>query len=101
MIQSQLDLCLYFNCEKTVFVLIWVDNIAIFADTDQSIPLIIEQLSMSITMEKRGQLEFFLGTEVNFENDYVTFNQKQYIENLIEIWKCGCYKSVHIPIEKF
>ena len=66
LIQSHMDLCLYFNCEKTVFVLIWVANIAIFADTDQSIPLIIKQLSMSITMEKRGQLEFFFGQESEF-----------------------------------
>ena len=37
--------------------------------------------------------------EVKFENDYVTFSQKQYIEKLIEIWKCDYHKSVHIPIE--
>ena len=99
LIQSQMDPCLYFNSEKTVFVLIWVDDIAIFADTDQSIHLIIEQLSNSITFEMRGQLELLLGMEVKFENDYVTFNQKQYIEKLIEIWKCDYYKSVHIPLE--
>ena len=95
LIQSQMDPCLYFNSEKTVFVLIWVDDIAIFADTDQSIHLIIEQLSKSITLEKRGQLELFLGMEVKFENDYVTFNQKQYIEKLIEIWKYDLQKRPH------
>ena len=55
--QSQMDPRLYFNSVKTVFVLIWVDDIALFADTDQSIHLIIEQLSKSITLEKRGQLQ--------------------------------------------
>ena len=33
--------------------------------------------------------------EMKFENNYVTFNQKQYIE----IVKCDYYKSVHIPIQ--
>ena len=37
--------------------------------------------------------------EVKLENDYLTFNQKQDIAKLIEIWKCDCYNSVHIPIE--
>ena len=69
LIQSQMDPCLYFNSEKTVFVLIWVDDNATFADTDQSIHLTIEQLSKTITLEKRGQLELFLDMEVKFEND--------------------------------
>ena len=81
LIQPQMDPCLYFNSETTVFVLIWVDDIATFADTDQYIHLIIEKLSKSITLEKRGQL--FLGMKVKFENKFVTFNQKQFIEKLI------------------
>ena len=46
---------------------------------------------------------------MKFENDYVTFNQKQYngaeksekseAEKLVELWKCDYYKSVHIPIK--
>ena len=87
-----MDPCLHFNSKKSVFVLIWLYDIAIFAETDQSFHLIIEQLSKSIKSEKRGQLELFLGMTVKFENDYVTFNQKQYVEKLIEMWKCDYYK---------
>ena len=57
-------------------VFIWVDDIAIFADTDQPIHLNIEHLSKSITLEKRDPLDLVLDMEVKLENDYVTFTSE-------------------------
>ena len=57
--------CVYINTMTLVIIAMWVDNLMIFAKDKVTISDVKSRLNESFEMKDLGELEYFLGIQVN------------------------------------
>jgi len=72
------------NREVTIYMLIYVDDIIIVSSTDQATERLIQKLKIDFVVKDLGDLEYFLGIEVNKARDGITLSQRRYALDLLK-----------------
>ena len=69
--QSKVDACLYYqmNNEKVIFVVVWVDDIIVAANSEKYLNETKELLKQSFKMKDLGQISWFLGIQFKQTNN--------------------------------
>ena len=79
------DPCLFRNKEKTLYVIIYVDDFLITAESKKLINEIARKLSKSLSMQNLGEPKVFLGVQIerNQARKEIRISQRTYIESVI------------------
>lgn len=84
LIQSKHDDALFYNPETELYVTIYVDDIKVFAPTDDVIDKLSSFISQKYELTDIGDLKWYLGMEINrLEDDSVVLTQTKYIRDLL------------------
>jgi hypothetical protein len=95
------DPCTYVNRDKTLIILIWVDDIIIGSDSKVKIRTFKEQLGKTFKIKDLGQLRWILGMEVRRDRGRrtLTISQQAYIEHMLDTYGMSECKPVGTPTE--
>ena len=100
-IQSVYDPCLYIYRVNSgvAFLLIWVDDIVVAADSDILLKKIKSWLKIRFKMKDLGVINRFLGIKFTVENGTITMDQTKYLENKLVKYKLDSCKTRKTPCE--
>ena len=109
--QSSKDPCLFIRNESSnmLYVLIWVDDIICASSSKQILSQFKDNFSKSFKIKDIGPLAWFLGIAFHQTNDYISMNQKLYINNILNRFGMAnckprslpCDPNVHKLLEKY
>lgn len=103
-IKSKNDPCLYFKCckEYSIYVLIFVDDLLYFSDSDIQIRKFKEKLCKNFAMKDLGMACNYLGISIeqDVENGKTVINQKDYLLKVLRKYGMSDCKACNIPIDQ-
>lgn len=85
--------------EKVVSILLYVDDLIITGDAVNEIQMVRENLSVRFLMKDLGELNHFLGLEVERNAKGLFISQKKYAEDLLKKFGMQNCKSIATPME--
>ena len=69
---------------KTVYILVYVDDILVTGDNDEEVNKIISYLNHTFSIKDLGNLNYFLGIEILQKNNTeIILSQKKYISEIL------------------
>lgn len=77
------DLCIYVNKKKTIFLLVYVDDILIASRDRTMIQEIIEMLKSQFAVRDLGEARCCLGIEITKDRESFRLSQSNYIKDLL------------------
>ena len=91
LLQSTLDPCAFYSAASAtfvVFVLIYVDDIIILAETEERLQEVKEAFMTRFACKDLGQIKRFLGINVKYvPGDYVRLEQSHYAQSVTEKYR--------------
>lgn len=98
--KSTFDECFYFNELKTLFLVIYVDDIIVACKTRGLFESLVNKLSRMIKITSK-QASVFLGIQIEYDETKreVRLNQKHYIDKLLRDFKMESCNAVVTPQE--
>ncbi|KAH9390919.1 hypothetical protein TYRP_006506 [Tyrophagus putrescentiae] len=81
--QSTNDQCLYYNNNKELYVLLYVDDLLILSKNKKDSDQIKEALAQKLELKEIPKVERFCGVEINFENGKFLLSQTLLIDELV------------------
>uniref|UniRef100_A0A251RQU6 Putative ribonuclease H-like domain, Reverse transcriptase, RNA-dependent DNA polymerase n=1 Tax=Helianthus annuus TaxID=4232 RepID=A0A251RQU6_HELAN len=81
--------------EGKIVICLYVDDLIIASNSIKLITEFKESMKKEFEMTDTGQLHYFLGMELTYENGNITLSQKKYMRNLLEK-----YRMTHSLIKK-
>lgn len=100
--QSKNDVCLYSKKVhgEWVFLLIYVDDIAIVTKSNAAMSKVKKMLSSKFKVQDLGEVKQYLSIEVTRdENGVYSLNQSNYIKKIVNEFGLGDAKASNIPIQ--
>ena len=100
-IQSRYDPSLFIqrSLKRIVILLVYVDDIVVTGSDQETIGTIKRLLHSTFHMKDLGQLTYFLGLEVHFQQKGIFVNQHKYIQDLIQLVGLTNSTLVDSPME--
>ena len=100
-VQSLLDPCVYFLREKdkSVVVLVWVDDLLLAASTARLLSRIKDSLKASFKMKDLGPISFFLGMRIVQHPNTIEIDQSEYLKKVLARFKMADCKTRVTPCE--
>uniref|UniRef100_A0A8D9B1F5 Copia protein n=1 Tax=Cacopsylla melanoneura TaxID=428564 RepID=A0A8D9B1F5_9HEMI len=102
--RSKNDYCLYSRFEEglTFYVILYVDDLILCCNDLNKIQNMKNRLCKEFKMTDFGKLKFFLGIEIerDEEKGTLSMSQKQYILKLLDRFQMTDCKGVNTPMEK-
>jgi hypothetical protein len=100
-IQSSYDPSLFIQrtSKGIVILLVYVDDIVITGSDQEAINTIQKLLHSTFHMKDLGQLTYFLGLEVQFQQKGIFVNQHKYTQDLIQLAGLANATAVDTPME--
>ena len=101
MTQSKVDACLYYqmNNEKTIFVVVWVDDIIVAANSEKYLNETKKLLKQSFKMKDLGQISWFLCIRFKQTNNGIEMSQSHYLRTILEQFGMEQCKPRSTPCE--
>lgn len=99
--QSKNDACLYSKKVhgEWVFLLIYVDDIAIMTKSSAAIQSVKKMLSSKFSVQDLGEMKTYLGIEVTRDsNGIFSLNQSKYIKKIVHEFGLDTAKASNVPI---
>lgn len=93
------DVCLYINKQKTLFVLLHVDDFQVMGPNRDELNNLMNSLFKKYKI-KSVDTNLFLGINIKQSNQKLTLSQEQYSKNLLKRHNLENCKSVNTPLEK-
>ena len=83
--QSKADPCLYFKIEDhtEIFIVVWVDDIVVAANTEQNLSTIKDKLKDQFRMKDLGRISWFLGIQFRQTEDGIEIDQSFYLRSIL------------------
>jgi len=82
-----------------VILLVYVDDIIVTGSNQETITTIKQLLHSTFHMKDLGQLTYFLGLEVQFQQNDIFITQHKYTQDLIQLVGLTTATTVDTPIE--
>lgn len=99
--QSSADYCLYYKTEggKIVYLVLYVDDMLICGDNNKEIDTLKKALSSEFRRKDLGEVKTFMGINITHDkiNNILTFDQKEYILNILEKFEMDGCSPIDIP----
>ena len=93
------DTSLFYRKTKSeiVILLIYVDDIIITGDNSGSIEELVSNLNRTFALKDLGELNFFLGIQVNRKQNAILLSQTKYIQDLLAKTEMSDCKGIESP----
>ena len=93
--------CIYVNNTTSATIALWVDNPMIFAKDKVTINDIKSKLNESFNMKDLGELEYFLGIQMNRDQtkNTIKIDQESYVEKILQGQQMQDSKSLSMPLD--
>lgn len=95
--KSQMDPCVYYNDNGTLFLAIYVDDILIFWQNENVLNELKKQLSQSFKMKDMGKAQGCIGMRISQTATGIELDQCKYINDLLTRFKMQAAKPISIP----
>lgn len=97
---SALDHGVYYNSNKRVWVLLYVDDLLVFGEKDSTAGnALIESLVKTFNAKVMGPIKTFLGIQIEQNNDATIINQQQYIKAALRRFGMEDSRPVSTPMD--
>ena len=94
------DPCIYFSPECSIIIAVYVDDILIFAPTDDACIQVFQQLATHFQMSDLGRPSRFLGLEFHWNaNGSLSLNQAHYIDHLLKRFQMEDAHPAKTPLD--
>ncbi|GFV80257.1 retrovirus-related Pol polyprotein from transposon TNT 1-94 [Trichonephila clavipes] len=98
--QSNCDPCLFFNDEKSMYLIVYVDDGIIAADEEQTVNLFLKKLESEFSVVI-GEANYFLGMQIeHLECGKIFIHQEAYCRKILSRFDMINSNHVSTPIEK-
>ena len=99
--QSAVDACLYFQRDESniAFIIIWVDDIVVAANSIKLMDNIKNMLKKEFKMKDLGPISWFLGIQFRQTNSGIEMNQSFYLKGILERFNMSDCKPRSTPCE--
>ena len=81
-----------------MFVLIYVDDIIVASSTRDATPALLQDLNKELALKDHGDLNYFLGIEVNKVHNGIVLSQSKYVSDLLKRVGMSDCKLVTTPL---
>lgn len=78
-----------------VLLLVYVDDIVITCTSTNLVSDIIDYINVQFKLKDLDSLNYFIGMEVTYGDDFILLNQKKYVQELLE--KVGIAYQYNFP----
>jgi hypothetical protein len=78
------DPCVFVHDQKQMYMGVWVDDIFITGPSSEHLGRFKEELGTVFQLQDLGVCSYYLGMNVRQENDSITIDQAQYIQQMLE-----------------
>jgi hypothetical protein len=99
---SKADPCLFYRLKEDgtpeLYVVIYVDDIIIAAFNIPIIENLKEEMANELDMEDMGQLDWYLGMAVDFEDNNIKLSQKAYVDTILARFGISAANAVATPM---
>lgn len=92
---SNSSLFIFQNNDTIIYLLVYIDDIIITGNNDQSLNKCISHLASRFSLKDLGPLTYFLGVEVNSHPKGILLSQKRHIQDILI--KANTEDSKHVP----
>lgn len=98
--QTDSDPCLFVNNDKSLFVVLYVDDGIVAAIDKKLLEMFLERLQEEFSV-RVGQANYFLGMQIqNLEDGSIFIHQENYCKKVLDCFKMSTANPVCVPIEK-
>ncbi|GFT80250.1 retrovirus-related Pol polyprotein from transposon TNT 1-94 [Trichonephila clavipes] len=98
--QSNCDPCLFFNDEKSMYLIVYVDDGSIAADEEQTVNLFLKKLESEFSVVI-GEANYFLGMQIeHLQCGKIFIHQEAYCRKILSRFDMFSSNHVSTPIEK-
>ncbi|RVW27268.1 Retrovirus-related Pol polyprotein from transposon TNT 1-94 [Vitis vinifera] len=97
MSRTDSSMFLHFGKATTLIVLVYVDDILVTGSSSTQISSLIAKLDSVFALRDLGQLSFFLGIEVSYNEGSMTLSQTKYISDLLHRTELFDTKPANTP----
>lgn len=99
--QSKADPCLYIRQKsgKSIFVLIYVDDVIVICYTEEEFAEIVQVLKQNFTISVMGNLRFFLGIRIRYDDGRYCIDQQAYLERVLDRFGMQDAKPSKYPMD--
>jgi hypothetical protein len=81
------DICIFYNENFSVMILIYVDDILISYKSEDEYQIMLNKIKSAFEIGEEGDIDYYLGIKITDKGDKVEMVQKEYIEKLINKYK--------------
>ncbi|EQD35260.1 Reverse transcriptase, RNA-dependent DNA polymerase domain protein, partial [mine drainage metagenome] len=99
--QSDADPGLFFNLEKRIYVLIYVDDILVIAPSDEEMRNLFAELAKALKIKDLGPVTRFLGWQVERKESHFEVHQTDYIDVLLQRYEMIDCDIASTPMARF
>lgn len=96
LINSELDKCLYYNYDKSIVLVIYVDDAYIAAKNGYQLNQLINYLKMEVDIRTLNG-DSFLGLKIDRKDNWLFLSQPHYINKILERFKMTNCNPVPVP----
>jgi hypothetical protein len=95
------DACVFVNKDKSVWIMVYVDDMAIAAATREQIEAIARQLGEAFSLDALGDIKKFVGLRIIRDRNLrtITISQLPYIQRVLEMKGWENLKGVGSPLD--
>lgn len=93
---SSYEKCLYFNADRSILLIVYVDDALIAAKSERLIAQLIDFLQLEVEL-KILDCKKFLGFNIELEADNIKISQREYIERILERFKLSNANPARTP----
>lgn len=95
------DQCLYFEIsnEKTIIVLVWVDDFIIVTSRESDEKWLVAQLSKRFKMKYLGVASKILGMRVTVDQNGIKLDQEKHVNDILKKFNMTNCKAISTPME--
>lgn len=81
--RSPYDYCIFIHDEFRLIIALWVDDLIITGPCDETIDEFRQQVSSTFKMVDEGECSFYLGTNIERDNEGTSIHQEKYIKQIL------------------
>lgn len=99
--QSKADYSLFFlhKADTLTLILVYVDDLLLCGNSMSAISALKSQLSQTFNMKDLGELRYFLGIEVDRNEDGIFLSQMKYTADIIHEFGMSNCKPLQLPLD--
>ena len=100
-VRSTNDRCLFVDKKNELWLLVYVDDILVISGTVDGVERVKKVLQDTVEFRNLGEVKKFCGIQVDRSGDRLQISQEQFIDQILEKFRCESCKELTVPLQSF